>query len=583
MALKASLTFAAFLPLLSTSIAQTVITEQILSTFIYTRYGDKTPFVLPSDSALTPLGAQQLYEAGSLFRQRYVAPIPTTNSSTGVTTIRNISPYQLFYDEMTVLSTTDQYVFASAQAFMQGLYPPLLNSSGYTFITGQSGLANGSNVVAPLGGYNYPNIQAASSNDLSSIWVEGMNNCPAYAASSAEYLKGPDYQNNLQSTLSFYQSLGPEFLSPYFANSSMGYFDAFYIWDYLDFANTHNGTVAKNLAPEDLTRAKILAADWLFALNANTSASGLSSGDHIRAISGRTLATRILSAFYNTINTQGTTDKMTLLFGSFEPMIAFAGLAQLISPQNAAFYNVPAPGSSFVFELVSLQANKSAGYPTTNDIYVRFLYQNETGADSSLVAYPLFGESPSSLMMPFSDFIAGLQKFMIFDIEDWCDTCNSFSVFCPAFKNSGILNSGASSNHGLQPAVAGAIGAVVTLAVIGLVAAALMVLGGFRLHRNHTKRRSELGGFKGAEKLASDQDLTIPKGGAGAVVTETVASPVRGHERVGSWELGDQAKADEIQPSGLIINRPLARRPSYEDDDLSVYPGAAPVKPHDHV
>ncbi|ETI21138.1 hypothetical protein G647_07482 [Cladophialophora carrionii CBS 160.54] len=553
------------------------------------RYGDRTPFVLPTPPTLTPLGAQQLYEAGSRIRQRYLTP--DDNGSTEPTGIAGIASYQLEYDQLTVLSTDDQYVFASALAFMQGLYPPLETSSNYTYIAGQSTIQNGSNVMAPLNGYQYPDITTVSTNDLNSIWVSGSNNCPNYLASTNDYYGSEAFETIQNSTEDFYSSLQPDLLDGVFSDASVGYYDAYYIYDYLSYASIHNTTAAQHLSMEELTKAKILADDWVFALNADVDTSGSIPGDHIRAIAGRTLATRILQAFYTTINTQGASDKMTLLFGSFEPMVAFAALAGLVSPQNAAFYNVPEPGASFIFELYSLQAEDIDTYPDTSDIYVRFFYQNGTDAYSSLVAYPLFGMSPSQTLISLADFISGLEGFLMFNIDDWCTTCNSFSVFCPAFTNTdGNLDSSTAlspSHHGLSPAVAGVIGALVTLAVAALLFAAVMLLGRVRFHRVPKRRRSDLNGFKGGNKLASDQDLTIPKGGAGATVIHNedpaYPAPVRGHERVGSWELRDQAKAEEAQGQGLntVASRP--RRPSYEEDEMPISPYTPPAAPHDHV
>ncbi|EXJ84660.1 hypothetical protein A1O3_05330 [Capronia epimyces CBS 606.96] len=559
------------------------IKQQLLSTFIYTLYGDRTPLVLTTSPTLTPLGAQQLYEAGDRIRQRYITP-----SESGSITINGISPYQLDYDQLTVLSTTDQFVSASALAFLQGLYPPLQTSSNYTYIPGQSTFQNGTNLVAPLHGYQYPNIMAVSSNDLNSIWLSGWKNCPAYTASSNHYYETEAFQSIQNSTEEFYASLQPNFLNGIFPNASVGYFDAAGIYDYLNYASIHNTSAAEHLTPEVLTKAKILADDLVFALNADTSVSESKAVDNIRAIPGRTLSTRILQAFDTTINMHGTTDKMTLAFGSYEPMVAFAALAGLVTPHSSAFYSVPAPGSSFVFELISMQTDNTDAYPDTSDMFVRFLYQNGTDSDSSLVAYPLFGLSPSQSMISFVDFVAGLQKFEIFSVEDWCTTCSSFSVFCPAFvgTNGSLDPTGRVSSHqkGLSPAVAGVIGAVVTFAVAALLLGAVMFFGGVRMHRVRTTRRSDLGGFKGGEKLASDQDLTLPKGGAGAaVITAEETTPVRGHERVGSWELKDRAKAEAAQGQVLSAGMPQPRRPSYEDDDIPIGPHSLPVDPRSHV
>lgn len=209
--------------------------------------------------------------------------------------------------------------------------------------------------------------------------------------------------------------------------------------------------------------------------------------------------------------------------------------------------------------------------------------------------------------MALSDFTSSLSLFSVGSIADWCNTCDSYSIFCPAFAD-GLANSGSgSSRHrnnssGLSPAVAGVIGAIVALVVAALLFALLCLLAGFRVHRVRRGRRSELGGFKGAEKLASDQDLTLPKGGAGATVVPSssaesptvagappAAAGVRGHERVGSWELREQAKAEEASVGGAggiaSLPRAVARRPSYEEDDdvLNVSPYAKGVKADERV
>ncbi|RVX66858.1 hypothetical protein B0A52_09588 [Exophiala mesophila] len=572
------------LALASLVAAQSGLKHEVLGAFIYTTYGDRTPFVFDTPTTLTPLGAHQLYDAGAKIRERYVTPIEGDGLKT---TIRDISPFQLQYDQLNILTSQDQYVTGSAQAFLQGLYPPLETFSNYTYIQGLSTIENGTNLVAPLSGYQYPSILTVTSNDLNSIWLDGSKNCPAYRSAANDYYRTDAFRETRNQSQDFYQSLQQDFLRGHFP-SGAGYLDAYYIYDYLHYANIHNTTVAELLQPQDLVEAKALAADWLFALNTNAAISGTSQ-NNIRAMAGRTLATRILQSLYAIVNTRGNSAKMTLLFGSFEPMISFASLAGLTSPQNAAFYNIPEPGSSFIFELYSIQAQNDTTYPDNDEIFVRFYYQNGTGSDSSLVEYPLFGMGPSQTLIPLSDFVSGIQRFMVLNVEEWCRTCNSYSVFCPAFvDNNGSLDptttTPASSRKGLSPAIAGVIGAVVTLVFAALLFLALALLAGFRVSRVHKSRKSDLGGFKGSERLASDQDLTIPKGGAGAtVISSPDPAQLRGHERVGSWELREQAKAEEAQ--GRIISPDLTRprRPSFEDDDMPINPFTSPVDPRHHV
>lgn len=241
-----------------------------------------------------------------------------------------------------------------------------------------------------------------------------------------------------------------------------------------------------------------------------------------------------------------------------------------------------------VIELFTLVVNgESSTYPSdATNLFVRFLYQNGRGDDAELTQYPLFGADPDNTYISFSDFVAGTEPIMMLSIEDWCSGCGSYSIFCPAFAEENSSSPGGTepttSNHGLNPALAGVIGALVTLVVLALIVGAAMLLLGLRFFRVKNKRRSELAGFKGAEKLASDQDLTIPKGGAGAVVTDTGAVGGRGHERVGSWELKHSGQAEQAhQPMDYMIAS--RRRASFEDDELHVNPYTKPVEAKDQL
>lgn len=126
-------------------------TETIWSSVVITRNGDSIPLISDQLITLTPLGAQQLFSAGAFFRDRYIAP--TNISAYGDYIINGISTYSIDNTQTFSLSTQDEYVIASAQAFIQGLYPPLNHSfaSEDPIITSVSLLANGTNTAFPLG------------------------------------------------------------------------------------------------------------------------------------------------------------------------------------------------------------------------------------------------------------------------------------------------------------------------------------------------------------------------------------------------------------------------------------------------
>ena len=567
------------LSFIAAATAQSSLEERVWATVFYTYYGDRTPLVLPVTNTLTPLGAQQLYAAGANFRDRYVNPAPDVFSPN--TAIEGISRERLDPDQIAVITTADQYTIASAQAFMQGLYPPLQNSTNSTFINGESELADGTNVNFPLNGYQYPQLYTASSYDENSIWVAGHNNCPMWDSSRSEYYRTANYNDLLVSNTDFYTSLEAKILNGVFINASVGYFDAYYIWDYLSYGAVHNSSINGSISSSDLLHARDLASQWVQGTAGNTSQYGLNPGDHIGTIAGRTLATQIVQSLQANIRYQGEYSKMTLVFGSYEPMVGLLALSNLPNPSNSQFAGLPLPGSSMVFELYSLvpSNDSSDSYPDPEDLNVRFLFRNGTDASASLISFPLFNRSPSQIGMTLEEFMLGMEDFMILSVADWCYTCSSGADFCPLTMAGSSPGSGTrsygSDGSGMHPAIAGVIGAVIVLAILALIGLlAFLILGlRVRFYRSpnaKTKRRNELGGFKGGEKLASDQDLSIPKG-------KKEGGETRGHERVGSWELGQSTKAEEAQLPGFPSR--TTRRPSYEDDEVL----GVPVKPRESV
>lgn len=556
--------------LLSFLLPVSALQQQILSSFVFTRHGDRTPLYTSDTSILTPYGAQQMYKAGSTLRDRYLS----TGLNDEGTDIRDISHYLLNVDEVSIMSTDYQYVAASAQAFMQGLYPPLGQSAtNFTNLGEISQLANGTNVVAPLDGYNYVDINTVSSYDPRSVWLDGAANCPAYVNELVEYYNTTDFDFLYTISLDFYRSLDM-YLDDYFTVNELGYFDAYYIYDWLQYEVTHNASFAAGISDVNMTRATVFAADWVQAMYSN-------STDSVKSIAGKALASQILNSFYTSIMTEGATNKLNLWFGDFAPMVSIAALTDLTRQQSAIFYNIPEMSGSYIFELIAYVADDDSGvdYPDTSDMYIRFLYQNGTDEYSRMTEYPLFGRSPDSLIS-YADFVTSMSQISLSGITEWCNTCDGgddYAIFCPAFTdndNNSLL--GNSKRKGFSPVVAGVIGALVALAVASILFALLMLLAGFRIRRDGSRKKSDLGGFRGSAKLASDQDLTLPKGGAGATVITTEPESAKGHERVGSWEL----RAKE-QNAGLTI--PKTRRPSYEDDEIHVDPYAPAVKPHDQV
>jgi hypothetical protein len=375
------------------------------------------------------------------------------------------------------------------------------------------------------------------------------------------------------------------------------YFNAIQIYDYLSYAYTHDETVHDTLANDAansglLDRLRYYADESAWYFWGNTSAS--SSDNDIRAMAGRTLAALILGQFQSIFSnagstTNGNSQPLTLLFGDQEPLISLISLLML-DHRNPNFRSIPPFASAIVFELFSIAGD--GAFPTNpENLWINFHFHNgSTGFDGDLRSYPIFGHGSSGTDMPWLEFENMMSRIMTNDLLDWCTQCASSALFCWGVDGSAATGGELSrhSNHKgskISPAVGGIIGAVVTLAVAGLVFAAAMLLGGLRVHRvesRFARRKSDLGGFKGSAKLASDADLSLPRHGAvpagAAVVGSGTDTRKPTHERVGSWEL--RQKEFGPRTGDLGDREPESPRGSFEAIEAAM---ARPVQPNERV
>ena len=251
------------------------------------------------------------------------------------------------------------------------------------------------------------------------------------------------------------------------------------VFDLLNVASIHNATFPSNdlLTNSTLFQLRTLADTHEFNLAFNAS-------EPIRAIAGSTLAAQIVQGLNTTI-TGGGKQKITIQFGAYGSFQSFFGLANLTSA-NSDFFGVPDYTSTMTFELYTDAA--PSPFPATSELRVRFLFHNGTTSNSSQpTTYPLFGGS--ALDLSWQDFTNGMQKFAIGDQKDWCQACGNTTGVCADAtsssssndSNSASASSSDGSGNGMSLAVAGVIGAMVTLAVILGVEGLILLVGGLRL------------------------------------------------------------------------------------------------------
>lgn len=431
------------------------------------RHGDRTAKSTPPTN-LTDLGYEEVFTSGTYYRNRYiVADAPQR--------INGINTDLVKQSQLTASAPVDTVLQNSAMGFLQGLYPPVGTQLG------SNTLRNGTTVQSPMNGYQLIPLQTVETgaNSENAAWLQGSTDCANAQISSNAYYTSVQYMETLNRTQDLYDSIYPD-INRTFSQSQASFRNGYTIWDLLNVASIHNASAT---IPDEsiMTELKYLADQHEFGLAYNEL-------EPVRAITGSIIAAEVLEALNLTITSKGKS-KLNIQFGAYAGMLSFFGLSNLTTA-NPDFYGIPDYASSLVWELVTNATNvSSTSWPSNDEIYVRFLFHNGTTSNiSEPVVYPLFNTNQS--LLPWGDFANGMNKFSIPDQQSWCQACGNTTGVCSDAYLSGDgsvdgaasgTGSNGSGSGGMSKAVAGVIGAMVTLAVILLIEGAIILLGGFRL------------------------------------------------------------------------------------------------------
>ncbi|KAK5056669.1 hypothetical protein LTR84_012201 [Exophiala bonariae] len=459
------------LPLLTTLVSSAAA-ETVLGVYIFSRHGDRTAKSTPP-SSLTDLGYAEVFTSGSYYRNRYVADDASRQ-------IYGLNTDVVKQSQITASAPADAVLQNSAMGFLQGLYPPV----GPTL--GSSTLRNGTVVESPLSGYQLIPLEQVTTgaNSENSAWLQGATNCANAQISSNNYFTSSQYLTTLANTHDFYNGLSP-MINLTFAPGQTSFKNAYTIFDLLNVASIHNSSTkfpnADLLTPETFFQARTLADQHEFGLAYNES-------DPIRAVTGSIIAGEVVEALNNTITGNGK-NKFNIQFGAYAGMMSFFGLANLTSV-DADFYGVPDYASSLSWELVTNATVNASSFPSEDDISVRFYFHNgTTSASSEPREFPLFGTGRSPL--PWNEFASKMGTFSISGQKQWCTACGNSTGVCSSSAlgggdaSAGTSSAGSSSdntgNGGISKAVAGVIGAMVTLGVVLGIELFILLAGGLKL------------------------------------------------------------------------------------------------------
>jgi hypothetical protein len=455
--------------------------DTILGAFIFGRHGDR---LTKPTSTLTTLGAHQLLSSGQFYHARYLDP----ESSLRIDGL-NLTYYE---SQLSAQAPNSAVIQMSQWAFFQGLYPPLNTLKGISaeiskneVISLSESLANGTDLDAPLEGYQYIVSQGVDEDAPDSIWIKGDENCPNFDASSQRYYQASEFKTLNASTFDFYQGLS-SLVAGGIPKAKLNYANAFSVFDYINVNSIHNGTFATLISEDDFNRVKWLQDRYTTDLNYNASDSATMIG-----------AKTLLAAMYTNLNATLVARKplLSMFTGSYDTFSQFFGLTGLINKDPQTFGGLVNYGASIVLELF-----KSDNDSTPR---VRFLFRNGTESTDVLTPYPIFGQDVKGIK--FTDFEDLVNENAIHDLRGWCTACGAWKLdlckpLAPTYealeqlladKNAdlsstvassdelvqslrNILGTETSSSSGLTLAGAGGIGAGVTIGVF-LIAGALFL------------------------------------------------------------------------------------------------------------
>ncbi|KAM0284533.1 hypothetical protein ACHAQH_001899 [Verticillium albo-atrum] len=563
--------------------------------------GERTPLRGGLASTITPQGAQQMFSQGAAFRARYIGG-ENTDENISRALIRGIERDTIDNSQLTILTNTDVHTIAGATAFMQGLYPPVdgefLDDAGGVSLAYDATTDNYTEY--PLDGYQYPAINTLSTLEESSIPLHGHKGCFNWLNAMDKLPDDENIRKEANSTLETYQKIFSEPpLDGAFNDDYPAFWNAYDVYDYVRYQSNHNSTVHRQLEDSAISEPTLdflerNAFQQQLALNADSSLSGASTDDRIRSIAGQTLAQGILDALGSVVSSRGQTDKLTLMFTSFHPFIAFWSLSRLLTTTtdpSSPYASLPTPGFSMSFELIGDQPDQPGQFPSDDNLKVRFVVRRDTNSSTDFTAENLFGTPRIEYILTLDYFQTQMDKIAI-DVGTWCTLCASPQLFCEARRalaEDGSSGSSSGSNKdgsrslSSTPVVVAILGAAVMLCIFALVAAIAAFFFGVRLYRPNK------GSFRGAEKRAEDPDVAISRGGAR-------------HERVGSWELRDgrnvtandaHFRDSRFSGAGLVFDKEVGKetgktseRETMDDDGVSVMSTditAQPVKPRESV
>jgi len=364
-------------------------------------------------------------------------------------------------------------IFDSSIALLQGLYPPTTAQN--------TTLANGTNVVGPLGGYQFVPIESVEAAE--DVSLEGHASCTTWNQRVTNLYSSQIFMDKAAQAAPFLAAV-----KPFLDNRTVTLQNMYNIYDFLNVQSLHNATFLKELPSGYLAQATDLANwhEWL--LFTDPAKGGIGN------IAGYTIIPSMISGLQAIANASNPL-KIHYSAISYKPFISLFNMTAVSPPTSNAndiLSGIVGYASSMVLEVVN-------GTSTNGTVSVRMLFKNGTNDPNYL---PLSGGvMGSSGLVKLSDFIGAIQPQGVNNTLAWCNACsNHVDRGCAAyFSNNNASSAGAIAckSQKVSDVGAGFIGASVTLAlVLGLLGVGTM-LG--LLHFGKKKPMTKMDSDKGSQ------------------------------------------------------------------------------------
>ncbi|KAF9235189.1 histidine phosphatase superfamily [Melanogaster broomeanus] len=413
----------------------------IIGVVLLVRHGDRQGFYqdpttyTATATQLTPLGNQQEFQLGGYLRSIYLnesSPSYIPGISTG---LFNQSQVYIRAD----LGGEGGVIYDSCVSLTQGLWPATISNN----IT----LANGTTIVAPLGGYQETNQVDAVDPDLD-VSLEGFLDCNTFNTHTSEFYDTPEFQQMAEQSASFLQLLPPYLDGRSVALQNM-------IFDYMNVNSIHNATFDQALPSTFLAQARALANWHEYNVFSDSSVTGIGN------IAGQAIVPSILDAFEGIVDPTNPV-KMMISAVAYKPFLSLFNMTGIAaaSPQLAGIVDYAA---ATAFEV---RQPASGGEPV-----IRFNFKN--GTDTEFTTWNFLNGTGD---MPLSAFIDAVAPAAVNTTADWCNVCqNSQDRGCGALTLAAQQARSAALSP-ISPVGAGFLGAGLTLAVVAMLLGALAFL-----------------------------------------------------------------------------------------------------------